>query len=118
MLVEALLRQLSSRSDVELRFTPEDAAAEIAPWLRGGWVARPQGAGGLGQRLETAFAEAFALGNQRIVVIGSMPRPFRSNCFGSPNWAGRPPMTSSGFSNGTSNALPWGMGLRKPITRG
>ncbi|MEK7674390.1 MAG: TIGR04282 family arsenosugar biosynthesis glycosyltransferase [Verrucomicrobiota bacterium] len=71
LLVEVLLERLSPLSNVELRFTPEDAAAEIAPWLRGGWVARPQGPGGLGQRLETAFAEAFASGNQRVVVIGS-----------------------------------------------
>lgn len=70
-LVQAVLRQVSSLPNVELRYAPDDAAAEIAPWLRAGWVARSQGPGGLGQRLETAFAEAFASGHQRVVVIGS-----------------------------------------------
>jgi len=70
-LVATLLKSLSPLREVELRFAPDDAAAEIEPWLRPGWVAVPQGDGDLGARLERAFADAFAAGAERVVVIGS-----------------------------------------------
>ncbi len=70
-LVETLLKNLSPLHGVELRHAPDDAAAEIAPWLRAGWRARGQGGGDLGRRLQAAFAEAFAAGAQRVVIIGS-----------------------------------------------
>ena len=58
-------------SDVELRFAPDDAAIEIAPWLRPGWRAVPQGGGDLGARLSRAFDDAFADGCNGVVVIGT-----------------------------------------------
>lgn len=58
-------------SDVELRFAPDDAATEIAPWLRPGWRAVPQGGGDLGARLSRAFDDAFADGCNGVVVIGT-----------------------------------------------
>ena len=58
-------------SDVELRFAPDDAATEIAPWLRPGWRAVPQGGGDLGARLSRAFDDAFADGCTGVVVIGT-----------------------------------------------
>ncbi len=70
-LVESLLSQLSSLRQVELRFTPDDAGAEIKHWLRPGWTAGPQGTGDLGTRLEAAFAETFDRGAERVVIIGS-----------------------------------------------
>ena len=70
-LVEILLRRISGLHRVELRFTPDDAEAEIGAWLRPGWDARPQGEGHLGARLHSAFAEAYAQGARRIVLIGS-----------------------------------------------
>ncbi len=70
-LVETLLEQLAPLPDVELHFTPDDAAAEILPWLHAGWTARAQGAGDLGERLHAAFQSAFADGAQRVVIIGS-----------------------------------------------
>lgn len=70
-LVETLLKRLDPLHGVELRFTPDDAQVEIAPWLRTGWRAKGQGGGDLGRRLQTAFAEAFAAGAQRVVIIGS-----------------------------------------------
>jgi len=70
-LVEALVTRLASLPNVELRFAPDDAAAEIQPWRKPGWLLVPQGPGGLGRRLERAFGEAFARGARRVVVIGS-----------------------------------------------
>ena len=70
-LVEELFRRLESLSSVELRFSPDDAGAEIARWQRSSWTIRPQGPGELGERLERAFSETFAQGAQYVLVIGS-----------------------------------------------
>ena len=70
-LMETLLRNMEKMPGVELRFTPDDAAPEIQGWLRKGWKSRPQGPGDLGERLQRAFAEAFAEGAKTVVLIGS-----------------------------------------------
>jgi uncharacterized protein len=70
-LVETLLARLHTLRGVELRFTPDDARSEIEPWLGEKWFATPQGNGDLGERLTRAFAEAFARGAERVVIIGS-----------------------------------------------
>jgi|ERR1043166_2196247 rSAM/selenodomain-associated transferase 1 len=70
-LVETVVENLSSLHGVELRFTPHDGFAEVQPWLRKGWSAHPQGEGDLGARLESAFAQHFADGAERAVIIGS-----------------------------------------------
>ena len=70
-MVEALLQSLHSLRSIQLRFAPGDARDEIASWLRNDWQAQPQGEGDLGQRLERAFAGAFASGAERVVIIGS-----------------------------------------------
>ena len=70
-LVDIVLGQLSSLPSVELRFAPDEARAEILPWLRPGWSAVAQGRGDLGERLTRAFAEAFSTGASRVVIIGS-----------------------------------------------
>jgi rSAM/selenodomain-associated transferase 1 len=70
-LVDRLLSNLKSLSDVELCFAPADAEKEIAPWLRSGWQAVPQTDGDLGARLTAAFARAFGAGAQRVVIVGS-----------------------------------------------
>ncbi len=71
VLVAQLLKNLGSLQNVELRFTPDAAGAELAPWLRSGWTLRPQGQGALGERLGRAFQENFARPGQRVVIIGS-----------------------------------------------
>jgi uncharacterized protein len=71
VLVETLLRRIDRLENVELRFTPDDAANEINPWLKQPWRVSPQGAGELGERLHRAFESAFADGARRVVVIGS-----------------------------------------------
>src|SRR6266850_6808814 len=70
-MVEELVERLATIPTVELRFTPDDAVTEIRQWRRDNWHLRPQGEGDLGQRLERAFADAFARGAQYVVVIGS-----------------------------------------------
>ncbi len=71
-LVDHLLPQLELPAfAVELRFTPDDAASELAPWLRPGWQLRPQGGGDLGARLERAVADSFASGFDRCLILGT-----------------------------------------------
>ncbi len=70
-LVATLLHRLRKRSDVELRFTPDDAAGEVRPWVRPGWILEPQGKGDLGARLGRATDEAFKNGHGPVVVIGA-----------------------------------------------
>ncbi|MEW6157143.1 MAG: TIGR04282 family arsenosugar biosynthesis glycosyltransferase [Verrucomicrobiota bacterium] len=70
-LAEKVLSTIGSGMNVELRFSPDDAGIEIRPWLRPGWRATPQGAGDLGERLDRAFADAFAAGAERVLIIGS-----------------------------------------------
>jgi hypothetical protein len=70
-LVETLLGRVGSLREVTLCFTPDDALADIQPWLKPEWRAVPQGEGDLGVRLQAAFQRAFAAGAQRVVVIGS-----------------------------------------------
>lgn len=70
-LTQTLIGQLESLSNVELRFSPDDAQSEIESWQRPGWTARPQGSGDLGNRLLSAFTDAFAGSSQHVVIIGS-----------------------------------------------
>ncbi len=73
-LVAATLARVTGLPDdfeVELRFAPDDAVPEIAPWLQPGWKTVPQGGGDLGARMSRAFADAFADGCTGVVVIGT-----------------------------------------------
>jgi rSAM/selenodomain-associated transferase 1 len=70
-LIETVLNRVSSLPGVHLRYAPDDAFAEIQPWLRPGWKAAAQGLGDLGERLHAAFVETFNRGAERVVVIGS-----------------------------------------------
>lgn len=70
-LAEHLLTRLGSLREVELKFTPPEAAEEIQPWLQAGWTASAQSDGDLTKRLIGAFADAFAAGAGKVVVIGS-----------------------------------------------
>ncbi|MGI8965735.1 MAG: TIGR04282 family arsenosugar biosynthesis glycosyltransferase [Limisphaerales bacterium] len=70
-LVETLLQNVATLADVELRFAPDDASAEIDLWRQKSWTTQPQGNGDLGERLQAAFAQNFLIGAKRVVVIGS-----------------------------------------------
>jgi uncharacterized protein len=70
-LVRAVLNRINSIGNVQLRYSPDDAESEVQPWLRRSWTLSPQGSGDLGERLTRAFAESFADGARRVVIIGS-----------------------------------------------
>src|SRR5690242_18657924 len=70
-IVDRLFQNLSRLSQVELRFTPDNAKPETLVWLRDGWVCSPQGTGGLSERLIEAFNHAFKRGARSVVIIGS-----------------------------------------------
>ncbi len=70
-MVERLLVNLQPLRGIELRYSPDDALADIQPWVRGDWRTRAQGKGDLGQRLILAFADAFQDHARRVVIIGS-----------------------------------------------
>ena len=60
-------------------FTPADAHAEIAAWLPGETLVAQEGAD-LGQRMDGAFAEAFARGATRAALVGTdVPRLTRAH---------------------------------------
>src|SRR5204863_47529 len=63
--------RLQGLNAVELRFSPDNAGSEIECWRRENWTCRPQGAGPLGQRLRSAFEQAFSSGASRVAIIGS-----------------------------------------------
>ena len=71
VLVGTTLSRLAGRQDVELRFAPDDAAAELGCWRHPGWNVRPQGDGDLGDRINRATADAFAEGASGVVILGS-----------------------------------------------
>jgi rSAM/selenodomain-associated transferase 1 len=71
ILLRQVLDQLAGIDHVELRYAPDDARAEIALWARPPWTGRAQGEGDLGARLARAFADSFASGNERVLIIGT-----------------------------------------------
>ena len=70
-LVEVLIGNLRTLSNVQVRYAPDDALLEIPRWLQPTWNAAAQGQGDLGQRLQKAFKDAFSMGAARVVIIGS-----------------------------------------------
>jgi rSAM/selenodomain-associated transferase 1 len=67
----AQARALAPAARLRIHFTPADSRDEVAAWLGPGADYLPQHEGGLGERLRTAFDEAFAAGFERVVVVGS-----------------------------------------------
>jgi len=70
-LVDRLVHRLERLRQVELHYDPPGAEEQIRPWLQPGWTARPQAAGDLGGRMQTAFATAFNGGADRVAIIGT-----------------------------------------------
>ncbi len=62
---------LRTPHSIQLHYTPDDALAEIQPWLQPDWTASPQGSGTLGERMQRAFLDAFAGSARRVALIGS-----------------------------------------------
>lgn len=71
VLVARTLRVLEGCEGVELRYTPDEARAEVEGLGRPGWRFRPQGPGDLGERLRRALGSAFGEGAREVVVVGT-----------------------------------------------
>jgi rSAM/selenodomain-associated transferase 1 len=71
VLLERTLAAVAGSQDVELRFAPEDALPDVAPFQRPGWSARPQGPGDPGERTARALEEAFSAGATRALALGT-----------------------------------------------
>lgn len=71
VLLQRTMAVLAEFENVELRYTPDDAAKEIQPWQRRGWTAASQGEGDLGQRMERAVIDARTAGEDATILIGS-----------------------------------------------
>lgn len=69
--VLAQARALGSEVTVEVRFTPPEAGDSVRAWLGTDLRLAPQSAGNLGVRMREAFTDAFAVGCQRVAVVGS-----------------------------------------------
>ena len=70
-LVSIVLREIQPFRAVQLRFSPDDAEADVRAWRQPTWTLAPQGGGDLGERLARAFSDAFESGAARVIVIGS-----------------------------------------------
>lgn len=74
-LTACVLRALPPELAVRVCYAPDGAGAEMEAWLSpllsGHATFHPQGDGDLGRRMARAFAEAFATGAARVVIIGS-----------------------------------------------
>lgn len=65
-------RALGPGVSVRVHFTPAEAGGAVRSWLGEGPIYLPQAeAADLGERMRVAFAEAFAAGFRRVVIIGS-----------------------------------------------
>ncbi|QJB55133.1 TIGR04282 family arsenosugar biosynthesis glycosyltransferase [Pseudodesulfovibrio sp. zrk46] len=60
-----------SNADIIICFTPEDRKAETREWLGSGFRYIAQKGGDLGRRMENAFREAFFMGYDRALLVGS-----------------------------------------------
>lgn len=70
LLADRQLRNLPREWEVEIRFTPDEAAAEMRAWLGPRWIFVPQGEGDLGARLARGFDDAFSRGGGPVLAIG------------------------------------------------
>jgi rSAM/selenodomain-associated transferase 1 len=58
-------------ASIRIHHTPADAGDDVRRWLAADAAYLPQDPGDLGDRLRTAFGQAFAAGHAPVVVIGS-----------------------------------------------
>ncbi|MDQ3625067.1 MAG: TIGR04282 family arsenosugar biosynthesis glycosyltransferase [Verrucomicrobiota bacterium] len=75
-LVAAVIARVPGEMELVGLFDPPEKAGEVEQWMRRMAPERslkllPQAAGDLGRRLDQAFADAFAAGAGRVLVIGS-----------------------------------------------
>lgn len=73
VLVARTLAAVRGVPEVELRVAPDDAESEIRalPGVAAHWLIAGQGAGTLGDRMETAAEQALAGGVDQVLIVGS-----------------------------------------------
>lgn len=64
-------RGVGQAAQVRVHYTPAGARQEVEDWLGPGPAYFPQEEGDLGARMAAAFAQAFAAGYTRVVIVGS-----------------------------------------------
>jgi rSAM/selenodomain-associated transferase 1 len=67
----AAARALGPAVSLRVHVTPADDVPAVRAWLGAGPAYLPQAEGDLGARMAAAFADAFAAGARRVVIIGS-----------------------------------------------
>lgn len=70
-LAESQIRRLPPAVGVQISYAPRGAAAEMKSWLGRRLLYRAQVGGGLGERLQHAFATAFRRGFGPVLAIGA-----------------------------------------------
>jgi uncharacterized protein len=65
------VNHLRGLREVEIHYSPRDGAGELQEFVQPGWAIKPQAEGDLGQKLESAFREAFAAGAKKVAIIGA-----------------------------------------------
>lgn len=69
-LAAAQLRRIPEAWPVEVQYSPRGARTEMRAWLGARAILRLQRGGDLGDRLQAAFARAFARGARQVLAIG------------------------------------------------
>lgn len=64
-------KRLASISSATVWYSPADAEMELRPFFPAHWRFRAQAGKNLGDRMRNAFADAFAEGAAKVVIIGS-----------------------------------------------
>ena len=107
--ISAILENLSGLKDVEVRYTPDAIGAEVKPWLEADWMLRPQGAGELSVRIQSAFQESFASGCNRVAIINCESPYVNASDIG---WAWSHLRTHDVVLGPLGNGNVWLIGLR------
>jgi rSAM/selenodomain-associated transferase 1 len=60
-----------ARWELVVRGVPDDALADLLPWVEGRGTLEPQGAGDLGDRMRRALEQHLEGGAERVVIVGT-----------------------------------------------
>lgn len=105
-------RALAPAARLRIHYTPAGSGDEVAAWLGGDADYLPQHPGGLGERLATAFREAFDAGFRRVVVVGSDLPGFSAEHL---NQAFNALDSADAVIGPAADGGYWLLGLRRPI---
>ena len=87
--LDLLIRLRATRLPFRICFYPEQKRELLMGWLGDGYEYSPQRGADLGERMATAFLDAFAGGHRRVVLMGSdfpdLPQSFLEESLGALN---------------------------------